>query len=113
MSAWSYTDLSPQLGAASTPKSHYYPGDVQRWLVSRYLYNRFGTHDPSWDVFKILYDPPETVGATADAVAKLHTQLGTCDRTWATFMDLYDSLKKVADVDDIAALAAKLEPPNS
>ena len=82
-------------------------------LVSCYVHNRFGDHGPSWDAFKMLYDSPEAVGATADTVAKLHTQLGTCDRTWATFMNLYNTLKTDGDVDDIAALAAKLESPTS
>ena len=68
MSVWPYTDLSPQLGTASPPTGHYDPADFQRWLVSRYLYNRFGEHGPSWEMFKKVYGPSQTIGDTADLV---------------------------------------------
>ena len=38
------------------------------WMMSRYLHNRFGTHDPSWEMFKKVYDPSQTIGDTADLV---------------------------------------------
>ena len=38
------------------------------WMMSRYLHTRFGTHDPSWEMFKKVYDPSQTIGDTADLV---------------------------------------------
>ena len=42
--------------------------DKIRGLMSRYLYNRFGEHGPSWDMFRELHEPSETAGDTADHV---------------------------------------------
>ena len=41
------------------------------WMMSRYLHNRFGTHDPSWEMFKKVYDPSQTVVETADLVVTI------------------------------------------
>ena len=40
-----------------------------RWLVSRYLYNRFGTHDRSWEKYKNATCRAQTVGEAAGIAA--------------------------------------------
>ena len=69
---------SPELGAGP-PNSAAEPsrdpdavGDRIAWLVSRYLYNRFGDHAQSWEGFGHVY-PSEIVGVAADiAAAAVH-----------------------------------------
>ena len=65
---------SPELGAGP-PNSAAEPRrdpdavcDRITWLVSRYLYNRFGDHVPSWETFKNVY-PSKIVGVAADIAA--------------------------------------------
>ena len=73
MSVWETSDLCPQLGTASPPKNCKDPLYLGVWLMSRYLYHRFGKHDPSWVMFRELYDPPETkIGDVADLVVKVN-----------------------------------------
>ena len=75
MSRWPMEGLSPELGAGpsnSAVKPLRYTDTVCdriSWLMSRYLYNRFGDHGPSWEMFKNLYDPSQTVVDIADIVA--------------------------------------------
>ena len=68
MSIWmdSYPGPSPELGAGWPPENRN-TGNVGCWLISRYLYNRFGEHGPSWDVFVKLYDTEfMSIGVAAD-----------------------------------------------
>ena len=67
---------SPELGAGPPWLSAAEPirdpdavCDRIRWLVSRYLYNRFGKHDQSWTMFRHVHDPGDRVGDVADLVA--------------------------------------------
>lgn len=68
MSIWEDSSPCPELGAGWPPESND-PFLVGRWLMSRYLYNRFGDHEPSWDMFRGVYDAAQTIGDTADLVA--------------------------------------------
>ena len=70
MSVWDAEDPSLQLWTARSPKNHKDPLHVGHWLLSRYLYNRFGDDDASWFMFRELYDPKVLpIGALADIVA--------------------------------------------
>ena len=66
--------LSPELAReprkrAPTPDIRHTRHTVR--AASRLLLSRFGTHVPSWDMFKHLYSPVASIGATVDLVAKL------------------------------------------
>ena len=105
MSVWAAPDVCPQLGAAGSPQSHKDLHHAGYWLMSRCLYNRFGKHSESWNVFKMLYDPSKKIGDVADQVASLHTRFGTHGPSWDVFKMLYDPSKKFGDVaDQVASL---------
>ena len=90
MSLWAAAGACPQLGAASRPE-HNDPHRVGRWLMSRYLHNRFVEHGPSWDVFRKLYEPTKSIGDTADRVDALRNRFGEHGPSWDLLVKLHDS----------------------
>ena len=71
MSIWEDPPPSQELGAGWPPEDGD-PDDIGCWLLSRYLYNRFGDHGPSWDAFNETYDPKTlSIGEAADQVEEL------------------------------------------
>ena len=105
--SWSVASgLSPELGAGP-PTTPGHCGDIDRirWLMSSYLYNRFGDHDPSWVMFKHVHGYGTMVGDTADHVAYLHTRFGDHDPSWNMFNYLYTPSRKavVGDTADHVA----------
>ena len=81
MSIWEDPPPSQELGPGCPPDDDD-PDLVGCWLMSRYLYNRFGDHGPSWDAFKELYDPQTlSIGEAAEQAAHLHNnRFGTHDQ---------------------------------
>ena len=78
MSWMSMKGLCPELGAGPPGSAAEPPNDAGAgricWLLARYLYNRFGDHVPSWDMFKKQCEPPGSVADAADlAVTAQHT----------------------------------------
>ena len=73
MSVWRTWGLSPEL--ALEPRERISTRDVRctrppsRWAVARLLMSRFGTHVPSWDMFKHLHNPETRIGDIVDLVA--------------------------------------------
>ena len=90
MSIWmdSYPGPSPELGAGWPPENRN-TGNVGCWLISRYLFNRFGEHGPSWDVFVKLYDTEfMSIGVAADEVEELHNRFGKHGPSWKVLLEL-------------------------
>ena len=101
MSWWSMKGLSPELGAGPPDGSEDPPipagGEMIRWLMSRYLCNRFGEHGPSWEMFKNLCKPPKSIGETANTVAYLHTRFGEHGPSWEMFAKVHDPSQTLDD----------------
>ena len=90
MSIWDVPSPSPALGVGQSPGSDDLE-DVGCWLMSRYLYNRFGDDDLSWYVFVKLYNPERmSIGEAVDQVAHLHTLFGAHGPSWDLFITSYD-----------------------
>ena len=90
MSIWtdSYPGPRPELGAGWPPENRNWVDDGC-WLISRYLYNRFGEHGPSWDVFVKLYDTEWlTIGVAAAEVEELHNRFGKHGPSWEVLLEL-------------------------
>ena len=90
MSIWedSYPGPSLELGAGWPPENRN-TGNVGCWLISRYVYNRFGEHGPSWDVFVRLYDSEwMSIGAAAAEVEELHNRFGEHGPSWDLLVEL-------------------------
>ena len=90
MSIWmdSYPGPRPELGAGWPPENRNWVDDGC-WLISRYLYNRFGEHGPSWDVFVKLYDTEfMSIGVAAAEVEELHNRFGKHGPSWKVLLEL-------------------------
>ena len=101
--AWRFVEpFCPELGAGPLPDFDAEEGRIWiHWLMSCYLYNRFGEHGPSWDVFRQVHRPSQTIGETADTVAYLHTRFGTRTGPSTMFMGIHDSSQLVRETADL------------
>ena len=104
MSGPPWMGFCPELGAGpllnSDPRVGV-AGARNRWLMSRYLHNRFGDHDLLWDMFIHLYDEPAPIGGTADTVTYLHNQFGEHDPSWEMFTKVHDPSQMARDTADL------------
>ena len=100
--AWRFVEpFCPELGAGPLPDPETRFDEDGRirgyWLMSRYLYNRFGEHGPSWDVFRQVHRPSQTIGEAADTVAYLHTRFGEHGPSWEMFTKVHGPSQTVDD----------------
>ena len=90
MSIATFSRPSPTLGAGRplAPRDR----DFDCWLISRYLYSRFGDHGPSWDMFLQLHVPKAgPISDPADQVVALRNRFGEHGPSWEVLLKLYDS----------------------
>ena len=90
MSLATFLRPSPELGAGRplAPRDR----DFDCWLISRYLYSRFGDHGPSWDMFLQLHVPKAgPIRDPADQVVALRNRFGEHGPSWEVLLGLHGS----------------------